>query len=102
MKKAFRYNEELTKKAIEIFGDIVKKAYVTTWDYGTLFHDSDTNKKRVESRLLFVIPDFYDKPTIPYSGRSIWVEFKNGKVVDFKSSSMATIENAATEKCYEL
>lgn len=94
-KKAIRYSKELTEVLINIFGDIVEKAYITTWDINSKQND-------VVMRLENTSIGVDDLNTLAYDEQTLWIKFTNGKVVEFSNSEWASIGNANIENSYEI
>lgn len=85
-KKAIRADAALLAMCQRIFGvDIVKGAYVVTYDYGNC--DPGEVKQRLDEAT------FTDdgKAEISYDAQEILVEFCNGNSVIFQNSEWATI-----------
>lgn len=93
-KMAIRYDPILTKMAVNIFGDIVEKAYITTWDISS---DRNDVISRLNNNSFFESKD----PVIDYSGEVIWIRFTNGKIVEFQNSEWAYISPIDSTNFYE-
>ena len=93
-KTAIRHSAELTVMAKKVFGDIVNKAFVTTWD---ICSDKDEVMSRIEAEARGLSGD-----NIDIGATTLWIMFKNGKFVEFQSSEWGTIGSADTDNSYEL
>jgi len=92
---AIRYNKELTATAKAIFGDIVAKAFTTTWN-------TTSTKEDVQQRLSSEDRDFIrEEIEIDIGATEVWIEFTNGKTVAMQSSEWGTIEPAKVSISYE-
>lgn len=93
-KTAIRKNENLTKTAKVIFGDIVNSAYFTTWDINS--KKSEVEHRINDNKFIYVMEE------IAMRGDEIWIEFTNGKTVSFSVSEWGGIESADTENSYNI
>lgn len=93
-KTATRYDKILTKMAHNIFGDIVKAAYVTTWDI-------DSKLEEVVERLDKCEFKCVGSNKIDYGAETIWIEFTNGKCVEFSNSEWAFIRSSDKSNSYQ-
>lgn len=85
-KKAIRADASLLAACQRVFGaDIVKGAYVVTYDYG------NSAPGEVERRLSETAFTDGGKAEISYDAQEIMVEFCNGNKVIFQNSEWATI-----------
>ena len=87
----------LLKKARSIFGNIVMKAYVVTWNFG------NGTKSEIHDRLVF---DLYKKSDrsvgIDVGARQVLLVFENGKSVEIETSEWGHITPAPTKGVYEV
>ena len=92
-KTAIRFNKRLTELATKVFGDIVARAFITTWDLGST--DTDIEKRLQEA-------DCYNSESdeINFDDKVIWIEFINGKIVDFYSAEWGAIKQADLSTSY--
>ena len=94
-KKAIRADESLLAACQRVFGaDIVKGAYVVTYDFG------NSAPSEVERRLTEAAFTDDGKAEISYDAQEIMVEFCNGNRVIFQNSEWATIWKV-TEEFYQ-
>jgi len=94
-KKAIRADAELLSMCQRVFGtDIVKGAYVVTWDYG------NSGPGEVERRLTEAAFIDDGKDEINYGAQEILLEFANGNKVFLQNSEWATIWKLTTEEVY--
>lgn len=93
-KTVIRYDAQLTSAAKNIFGDIVERAYVTTYDYSS---DKDEIALRL-NRAVFVKSEDGE---INYSAETIWIRFTNDKLVEFSNSEWAYITLVSMDNAYE-
>lgn len=92
--KTIRYSKELTEVARNIFGDIVDKAYVTTWDINS---DKYEVSPRLDEWGLVKSKD----TEINYCGDTIWITFTNDTLVEFKNREWAYITLWNIANAYE-
>ena len=88
-----RYDDNLTKIARKIFGDIIDSAYITTWDI-------TSEKEEILSRLE---AGAYKKQTdneIDYNDEIIWIKFTNNNTVAFSNSEWGSIYPADIDNSY--
>jgi len=87
---AIKYDKRLTELGSSIFGNIVEKAYYTTWDFG------DSSKAEILERLEDEKSD--DLSSIDIGGKEIWITFTSGKTVAFSSSEWGDINKVEFHK----
>jgi hypothetical protein len=92
-KIAIRCDNNLTKAARKIFGDIVDSAYITTWDI-------DSTEEDVSSRLNDCKYGEQTNGKITYDARTIWIKFTNNNMVEFFNSEWASISRANIDNSY--
>ncbi len=91
-KIAIKYDKHLTELAKSIFGNVVEKAYYTTWDFG------NSSKAEILERLKWIQSKYADSIDI---SNGIWIKFTTGKIVEF-SSRWRAICPAEIDKSYEV
>lgn len=95
IKTAIRYDTELTEVAKDIFGDIVDKAYITTW---AEYSDKDEVISRLDSNRFIKNED----GSISYDAETIWIKFTNGRLIEFQNSEWAYIRLVNMNEAYEV
>lgn len=96
--RILRYNEYLTESAKSIFGDIVEKAFISTYNYSN--YDNDI--KGIEARLNKEMDSIEcDDKAIKYDESAIYIKFTTGKLVEFNNSEWAHIMVASSDIEYK-
>lgn len=79
--------EAVTKIAKNIFGDIVKKAY-----YCEVHYSSITEAETIATIDREIANSFHTETSIDQDGRTIVIEFVNGRSVVFSNSEWGSME----------
>lgn len=91
METKYVKNENLCKMANNIFGDIVKQAYIEVYyEYGSSFLDDIIRESDEEKIKGF---DRQTGHTLEWGQSTIVLEFINGNFVEFTNSEWAYMEN---------
>lgn len=77
IKYTIKFDTKLTKTAIEIFGESVNNAYICSTD--RLHPEDQINDNYVQT----------EGGEIKLNGDLIWLEFKDGRLVEFLASELA-------------
>ena len=85
-KLAIRYDRNLTNSAKSIFGGIVDKAYISTYDIDSIHDD-------IMSRLNEIMSVSSNERQIDYGSETICIKFTSGAIVEFKNSECAFISS---------
>ena len=91
-KIVIKYNKELTRRAALVFGPVVKKAYVSTWD----INSSQIDIKQRLNREEHSVKNSPVKDALDFDSCNIIVEFLSGVVIKLSSSEWGSIGIADT------
>jgi len=88
MSDIIKKDRKLAEAARAIFGNIVKSAFVSTYDS----RDTDSNSEiEAEFQQASKSIEYGVKKYIAYGGLTIYILFSNGNMVKFSNSEWATI-----------
>jgi len=91
-KTVIKYSKELTRRAALVFGPVVKKVYVSTWD----INSSQIDIKQRLNREEYSVRNTPVKDALNFDSCNIIVEFLSGVKIQISSSEWGSISIADT------